>query len=199
MVDREKEEVRKWLREERDRLKKELEQMGEEKEGRGSMREEIAELSVVDNHPADVGSEYFEKSKDLSLKENKMYILQRVEAALAKIDGGTYGICERCGDSISLERLKAVPYTLFCYPCQREEDEGFYCDRPVEEDVLKNPFVKDRLEADNRQDSEDFWQEIARHNKRPRIFEDGVVEEETGISDRLDRVSNREYRDQLPE
>ncbi len=191
--------TRQWLVQEKDRIKSELEQMeGEEGEG-PSLQEEVAELSVVDNHPADMGSENFERSKDHSLKEKKIYLLQRVEAAIAKIDGGTYGFCERCGAEIGDERLQAVPYTLFCYHCQAEEEEGFDCDRPVEEELLENPFVKDRMENEARSDSEDFWQAAARHNERPGIYENGVEEEERGKTEKIEKISNEKYRDQLPE
>jgi RNA polymerase-binding protein DksA len=40
-----------------------------------------------------------------------------IEAALARIEAGTYGVCDNCGDAISAQRLKALPYTTTCIKC----------------------------------------------------------------------------------
>jgi DnaK suppressor protein len=45
--------------------------------------------------------------------------LREVERALAKIDEGTYGKCERCGGPIAAERLEAIPWALLCIDCKR--------------------------------------------------------------------------------
>ncbi len=44
--------------------------------------------------------------------------LKEVERALGRVAGGTYGICERCGEEISPNRLKAIPWTRYCLDCQ---------------------------------------------------------------------------------
>ena len=43
--------------------------------------------------------------------------IRQIDAALKRIENGSYGICAKCGDPISLERLSAVPATLFCKRC----------------------------------------------------------------------------------
>ncbi|MDI9457216.1 MAG: TraR/DksA C4-type zinc finger protein, partial [Bacillota bacterium] len=122
-----------------------LAQLGEPPfRGRGvSMRESVTDLSFADNHPADLGTENFERSKDLSLRELRFSQLRQVEEALARIDAGTYGICLRCGEMISAARLEAVPEAPLCLPC-REYEERAAIDtgrRPVEEELLSHPFT----------------------------------------------------------
>jgi RNA polymerase-binding protein DksA len=76
------------------------------------------ELSDYDNHPADAASETFERTKDHALDENFKDIIEGIDEALRKMEGGTYGTCDRCGDSINVERLKAIPYATLCIDCQ---------------------------------------------------------------------------------
>ncbi len=162
------------------------------------MKESVTELSTADNHPADMGSELFERSKDLSIFEKQLFILRNVEDALMKLEaeGGNYGICEQCGHHINEERLEAVPYTKYCMRCQEEAERIFTGFRPVEEDLLEPPFERDIVGESPGHDSEDFWQEVAQHNKRPRIFEDGLEDEEIGIVDDTDSISNEQFRRQ---
>ena len=47
-----------------------------------------------------------------------------IDAALARIDAGTYGTCERCGRPIGQERLEAIPYATLCIDCKREVERG---------------------------------------------------------------------------
>jgi RNA polymerase-binding transcription factor DksA len=77
--------------------------------GRGSESEELSELSNYDQHPADTGSETFEREKDLSILDSLEAELDELEAALQRVDDGTYGIDEVTGEPIAPERLEAVP------------------------------------------------------------------------------------------
>jgi YteA family regulatory protein len=131
-----------------------------------SMSEALQELSVYDNHPADVGSELFEREKDLALWNNTREFLQRIAEALDHMGKGSYGVCEDCGCEISLERLEALPHTTLCLECQlREEDHHQTRERPIEEEVLGPPFGRTFLdEADSVVfDGEDAWQAVARY------------------------------------
>jgi RNA polymerase-binding transcription factor DksA len=56
---------------------------------------------------------------DEGLEENADHILLEIEAALARIDDGTYGLCTRCGRPIDAERLEAVPYATLCIEDKR--------------------------------------------------------------------------------
>ncbi len=78
------------------------------------------ELADYDNHPADSASETYERTKSFAIEENFKEILERIDGALRKIDDGTYGRCDRCGEMIKLERLRAIPYATFCISCQEK-------------------------------------------------------------------------------
>jgi DnaK suppressor protein len=59
-----------------------------------------------------------ERERDLALSAQAMAAVEDIDKALAKIDAGTYGICERCGQPIPKERLKALPYAALCVACK---------------------------------------------------------------------------------
>ena len=107
-------EVRTHLAEERERLHG-IKAMFDE-EGLTSLSEEerLGELSSLDQHQADVGTETFDRERDLSILEQVEAELHDVEHALRRLDEGTYGTCEACGKPISEERLEALPATRFC-------------------------------------------------------------------------------------
>jgi len=71
------------------------------------------------NHQADDATDAFEQAKELSLLQNSERVLAQVEDALARFEQGTYGSCERCGETIDPARLKALPYATFCMTCQQ--------------------------------------------------------------------------------
>jgi RNA polymerase-binding transcription factor DksA len=79
-----------------------------------SERDSINELSGMDQHQADVGTETFEREKDLSILENVQSELADIEHALERINDGSYGTCEACGRPIDEERLDAMPATRLC-------------------------------------------------------------------------------------
>src|SRR5690242_3914796 len=76
--------------------------------------ESVSELSSLDQHQADVGSETFEREKDISILEQVEAELADVDHALRRLEEGTYGICEACGEAIEPERLEAMPAARFC-------------------------------------------------------------------------------------
>ena len=162
----------------KDQLNKEYREFSKEIHNflEGGMRDSIGrvtgELSSYDNHPADLGSEVFEKEKDIALLENARISLKQVENALRAVDEGRYGLCDSCNEQINYERLKAIPYTSHCYDCQKKiEDEdkkaGTNAQRPVEEDVLKEPFGRTFMDNDPKEsiifDGEDAWQDVERY------------------------------------
>jgi len=79
-----------------------------------SENESLGELSHVDQHQADVGTETFNRERDLSILERVQAELADVEHALRRLDDGTYGTCEACGRPIGESRLEAVPAARFC-------------------------------------------------------------------------------------
>ena len=74
------------------------------------------------NHMADDGTEAFDQAASLALHRNEKWLLEQVERALARMDKGTYGICERCGEEIDFARLKAIPHATLCIRCQQHAE-----------------------------------------------------------------------------
>ncbi len=75
-----------------------------------------------DQHMADHSSEMVDREVDASLESNAEEIVREIDRALAKIDDGTYGVCENCGQQIPEERLAAVPYATTCVTCKELEE-----------------------------------------------------------------------------
>lgn len=127
-----------------------------------SAQDNVGELSMYDNHPGDMGTELFEREKDLALNVHAGSELQKVEDALQAMTEGTYGICEVCKKEIPFERLEAIPHTTLCIEHATEREIAN--DRPIEEDILimaePNSFAN-RRDGENR-DGEDSFQEIAK-------------------------------------
>ncbi|WP_243123912.1 TraR/DksA C4-type zinc finger protein [Pelotomaculum schinkii] len=133
-----------------------------------ALEDSISELSTYDNHPADIGTEVFERSKDFALRESAMISVAAVDDALNRINEGTYGVCDVCGKEIALERLEALPSTTICRDCKEAEEKIPRRDeRPAEEDVLAKPFARSFTDASGNieYDGEDAWQEVARYSE----------------------------------
>ena len=89
----------------------------------GSLDEETEE-PANDNHPADVATATLDREIDYTLEENSEHVLAEIDAALARIQAGTYGTCRTCGQPIAEERLEAIPYATQCIDCKRREERG---------------------------------------------------------------------------
>ena len=87
-----------------------------------NMNDVTGELSAYDQHPADYGSQMFEREKDIGLFQSLENQLNLVDQALAKIEQGNYGTCEQCKKPISEARLNVLPYAQLCVECKREEE-----------------------------------------------------------------------------
>ncbi len=72
--------------------------------------------------PADAGSKAFERDLELALTQNARHLLEQGERALARIDAGTYGVCESCGRAIGKARLLAFPRANLCVECKQREE-----------------------------------------------------------------------------
>jgi DnaK suppressor protein len=70
-------------------------------------------------HPADLASRQFEEDVSLSLVGNEENLLGDIEAALMRLDQGTFGLCEECRRPIGPERLEVLPYARHCVHCAR--------------------------------------------------------------------------------
>lgn len=160
--------ARELLLKERDRLASLWERLNQDGLGRESLRDAMAELSLVDQHPSDLGSETFERGKDLALRENTGELLAQVDAALERLDQGEYGICQTCGRPIEAERLEALPAAERCRHCQEameQETVESARARPVEEESLPASFSREFGDEpeDVELEGEDVWQDVARY------------------------------------
>jgi RNA polymerase-binding protein DksA len=100
----------------RERLRREIDAISGE--GVRSDVFQADETDSVDQHPADDASELFEREKNLTVRQTLEASLQAVNDALQKVDEGTYGICDNCGEPIPEKRLRALPEATLCINCQ---------------------------------------------------------------------------------
>lgn len=85
-----------------------------------SESDSLSELSDYDDHPADVATETFEREKERALRDNARETVGRIDAATHKLEQGTYGVCDICGQEIPAGRLEAAPYATLCVKCQSD-------------------------------------------------------------------------------
>ncbi|MBE3557122.1 MAG: TraR/DksA C4-type zinc finger protein [Firmicutes bacterium] len=128
-----------------------------------TMGEAIGELSAYDNHPADMGTEVFERGKDFALREDTQRHLAAVDEALQRLSSGEYGQCTRCYRPISSARLYAQPWATLCIDCARQVQNRPADGRPVEEEVLGIPWRRERRDGEVEYDQEDAWQDVERY------------------------------------
>jgi DnaK suppressor protein len=89
---------------------------------------EIAELQrdrltdSAGDDQADTGSKTFEREQEISLAHSILERTTQVERALERLDEGSYGWCERCGNAIPVERLAAFPSATLCVSCKQLEE-----------------------------------------------------------------------------
>ncbi len=106
--------ARQHLVSERDRLADVKASLEADGVGVESENESTSELSDLDQHQADTGTETFDRERDTSILEQVEAELADVERALQRLDDGGYGTCEACGERIADERLEAMPAARFC-------------------------------------------------------------------------------------
>jgi DnaK suppressor protein len=75
---------------------------------------------------ADVGTDAFEQELTLNLLGNEKDVLEQIEAALKRIEDGSYGRCEECGIGIPRVRLEAIPYAALCVKCASRQEKQSY-------------------------------------------------------------------------
>lgn len=112
-------EIRGALESERVRLEAALKSVNHE----GSLIEEAGDLSSgTDDHIADTATETYMRELDDGLEENAEHLLGEIDAALGRLDAGTYGTCTACGRQIPAERLQAVPWAALCLDDKRAQE-----------------------------------------------------------------------------
>jgi len=90
------------------------------------MESELGELGedANDNHLGDMASVTFDRELDEGLEEGAQQTLDQIDAALGRIEDGTYGRCEVDGEPIPEERLRALPWATLCIDHQRAAGRG---------------------------------------------------------------------------
>ena len=89
------------------------------------------DLSNAPMHLGDMGTEEFLQDINATLMENEEYLVNEAREALRRIDNGTFGRCEECGQEIPRERLDALPYARFCTRCAEAVGLGSSLTRPT--------------------------------------------------------------------
>jgi DnaK suppressor protein len=120
LTKKEIQELKEKLLAERKDLQAQLDEL--EQSSFSSDQSEISGEMGFDEEYADAGTATFERERDLSLVNNLRDLMERIDKALAKIDEGTYGLCDRCGKPIEKLRLKALPYANLCIKDKQAEE-----------------------------------------------------------------------------
>ena len=111
--------LRRTLLEERRRVSDAIDYL--HAENSGPLEYEIEEVPP-DNHLAETATATLDREIDYTLEENAAHVLTAIDAALDRIEQGTFGVCTRCGNLIAPERLEARPWASLCIDCQRQEE-----------------------------------------------------------------------------
>jgi DnaK suppressor protein len=91
----------------------------------GSLDEEVEEIAATsDNHLAETATATLGREIDYTLGDNAEQHISEIDAALKRIDDGTYGTCVSCGNEIRRERLEANPWASLCIDCKRRAEGG---------------------------------------------------------------------------
>ena len=113
------EQFRALLDEERGRVVDAIEYL--HKENSGSNNDEVQD-NASESNLADAATETLDREIDSTLEENSENVLAAIDAALERIQDGTFGKCVNCGKEIAEERLKALPWATLCIDCRRLEE-----------------------------------------------------------------------------
>ena len=114
---------RQTLLEERQRVVDAINYLHEENPG--SIEEQVEEIhGSSDNHLGDTATVTLDREIDYTLEENSEHVLAAIDAALERLDQGTFGICRTCGQTIPQERLEAMPWATQCIDCKRKAERG---------------------------------------------------------------------------
>ncbi|HZT84970.1 MAG TPA: TraR/DksA C4-type zinc finger protein [Gaiellaceae bacterium] len=91
----------------------------------GSLDEEVEEIAATsDNHLAETATATLGREIDYTLGDNAEQLLGAIDAALTRIEDGTYGTCTNCGREIPEGRLEASPWASLCIDCKRKAEGG---------------------------------------------------------------------------
>ncbi|MEG2338026.1 MAG: hypothetical protein RSB66_03005 [Clostridium sp.] len=145
--------------------------------------------SQVTNHPADVGTELFEKELDMALINNEKDIKEKITSAIGRVESGDYEKCSQCSNMIEGERLEVLPYTDVCASCAKSNSMPDYEVRSdyINEKALENFYdMYSELEESGSYESEENLINL----QSPDSIASGCVE-------KVEEISNEQYRSQF--
>jgi len=187
-----------------------LEQM--RKNGEADMSEYSPnELSNYDNHPADLGSELYSVEMNMALKVFEQSRQNEVNHALQKFESSSYGKCENCKKDIDYERLEAIPYAKYCIACETaKEPPQIVTPNMQNNQVFDAPFGRkylnkreddefegmDQLNDLMKYGSSDTPQDMGGYEDYEEYYTNDV--DNQGIVEEVDKISNQQYKNQLP-
>ncbi len=105
----------------KDEMVKDINSMSKNPSGKGS---DSGDVSGHVLHMADVATDMYDREFSLGLASNEREVLYRIEAALKRIEDGSYGFCSECDKAVLAARLKAIPYVETCLKCQEKIESG---------------------------------------------------------------------------
>lgn len=92
-----------------------------------SARKTLEEETVLDTDDLpdeiDLASSEYAQSMVFRLRDREKFLLRKIDKALGRLEEGTFGICESCGEEISTKRLEARPVTTLCIRCKEEQEK----------------------------------------------------------------------------
>lgn len=121
LTEKELERFRNVLIREKKRLERELK---ESQAGLKTSQAEMAGENDFEEEYAESGTATFEREKELSIEMNILDLLDKVRAAIERLEQGKYGFCLRCGKPIGRQRLRALPYAELCIDCRIQEEKS---------------------------------------------------------------------------
>ena len=72
---------------------------------------------------ADIATQESDRAFQMRIRDRERKLIKKIDQALERLEDGTFGLCERCGEEISLERLTARPVTTYCINCKTKLEE----------------------------------------------------------------------------
>ncbi len=114
---------KKLLIQKRDEMLKELGNL-RDNDLNTTLKDASGENSAYAYHMADIGTDNMEREKAFFFATREERFLYHIEQALERIENGTYGLCQECGEPIGRERLEAVPHARLCISCKSKEEQG---------------------------------------------------------------------------
>ena len=105
-------------------FRKMLIQMLDETQQKGDLTlDDMTDNNEVFADPADRATVESDRSFTLRIRDRERRLIKKIQAALERIEDGSYGICDDCGEDIGSPRLKARPMTRYCINCKSKQEE----------------------------------------------------------------------------